>query len=44
MERIATVLERLPQAIGQAHERIAGERQVKNTEKILRLDESHAAV
>ena len=44
MERITTVLERLPQAIRQAHERIIGERQVKNEEKMLSLYEGHAAV
>jgi hypothetical protein len=44
MQRITTVLERLPQAIHQAHERIIGERQVKNAEKILSLYEEHAAV
>jgi hypothetical protein len=37
-------LERLPQAIRQAHERIIGERQVKNAEKVLSLYEKHAAV
>lgn len=42
--RITGILERLPQAIGQAHERIIGERQVKNEEKILSLYEEHAAV
>jgi hypothetical protein len=44
IERITTVLERLPQAIRQAHERIIGERPVKNAEKILSLYEEHAAV
>jgi hypothetical protein len=44
IERITTVLERLPQAIHQAHERIIGERQVKNAEKMLSLYEEHAAV
>lgn len=43
-ERITTVLERLPQAIHQAHERIIGERQVPNAEKMLSLYEEHAAV
>jgi IS5 family transposase len=43
-KRIDTVLEQLPQAIRQAHERIIGERQVKNGEKILSLYEPHAAV
>jgi len=44
IQRITTVLERLPQAIHQAHERIIGERQVKNAEKVLSLYEEHAAV
>lgn len=44
MERIEMVLQQLPQAIWQAHERIIGERQVKNGEKILSLYEGHAAV
>jgi hypothetical protein len=44
IQRITTVLERLPQAIHQAHERIIGERQVKNAEKMLSLYEAHAAV
>jgi hypothetical protein len=44
IQRITTVLERLPQAIRQAHERIIGERPVKNAEKILSLYEAHAAV
>jgi hypothetical protein len=44
IERITTVLERLPHAIQQAHERIIGERQVKNGEKMLSLYERHAAV
>jgi len=44
VQRITTVLERLPQAIHQAHERIIGERQVKNAEKMLSLYEDHAAV
>src|SRR6266567_3609294 len=44
IQRITTVLERLPQAIHQAHERIIGERQVKNAEKMLSLYEKHAAV
>ncbi len=38
------MLERLPQAIRQAHERILGERQVKNAEKMPSLYEDHAAV
>jgi hypothetical protein len=44
MERINVILERLPAAIKQAHERIIGERQVMNEEKILSLYEGHAAV
>jgi len=44
MQRITTMLDRLPQAIHQAHERIIGERQVKNTDKMLSLYEEHAAV
>lgn len=43
-ERIEMVLNQLPGAIWQAHERIIGERQVKNGEKILSLYEGHAAV
>ena len=39
IKRISKVLEQLPQAIRQAHERIIGERQVKNGEKILSLYE-----
>jgi len=44
IERIDVILERLPAAIKQAHERIIGERQVLNEEKILSLYEGHAAV
>lgn len=44
IERIDKVLEKLPQAISQAHERIIGERQVKSADKILSLYEDHAAV
>ena len=44
IQRITTVLEQLPQAVRQAHERISGERQVKNAEKMLSLYEEHAAV
>jgi len=43
-ERIDVILERLPCAVRQAHERIIGERQVLNEEKILSLYEGHAAV
>lgn len=42
--RIEMILERLPYAVKQAHERIIGERQVSNAEKILSLYEGHAAV
>jgi hypothetical protein len=44
LERIGEVVEKLPAAIRQAHERIIGERQVKNDEKILSLYEGQAAV
>ena len=44
IQRIDTIVERLPHAIRQAHERIIGERQLKNEEKILSLYEGHAAV
>ena len=44
MERIDMILKQLPQAIRQAHERIIGERKLKNDEKILSLYEGHAAV
>lgn len=44
IKRITRVLEQLPQAMRQAHERIIGERQVKNGEKILSLYEEHAGV
>lgn len=44
LERIDMILERLPHAIRQAHERIIGGRQVMNEEKILSLYEGHAAV
>lgn len=39
IDRIEGVLEQLPSAIWQAHERIIGERQVKNNEKTLSLYE-----
>jgi len=38
------ILAKLPAALHQAHERIIGERQVKNEEKILSLFEPHAKV
>jgi hypothetical protein len=44
IDRIDTILERLPWAIRQAHERIIGGRQVTNEEKVLSLYEGHAAV
>jgi hypothetical protein len=44
LARIDRVLEQLPQAVRQAHERIIGERQVKNEDKLLSLYEDHAAV
>jgi hypothetical protein len=39
IERIQNVLDQLPKAIKQAHERIIGERQVESSEKILSLYE-----
>ena len=42
--RIGAVLEQLPEAVRQAHERIIGERQVRNEEKILSLYEEHAGI
>ncbi len=44
LERIGMVVEKLPAAIRQAHERIIGERQVGNDEKILSLYEGQASV
>ena len=44
INRITAMLESLPAAIRQAHERIIGGRQVPNEEKILSLYEDHAAV
>ncbi|MFN3323787.1 MAG: hypothetical protein ACK5AZ_09850 [Bryobacteraceae bacterium] len=44
LNRMETILERLPYAIKQAHERLIGERPVANEEKILSLYEGHAAV
>jgi hypothetical protein len=43
-ERMEVILERLPYALRQAHERIIGRRLVANEEKILSLYEGHAAV
>ena len=42
--RIGAVLEQLPEAVRQAHERIIGERLVRNEEKILSLYEEHAGI
>jgi len=44
IQRMEAIVERLPQAVKQAHERIIGGRQVLNEEKILSLYEGHAAV
>ena len=44
IDRIDIILERLPYAVKQAHERIIGQRPVLNEEKILSLYEGHAAV
>ena len=46
LKRIRRILERLPEAQRQAHERIIGERQVKSAEKILSLyeDDLHVIV
>ena len=44
LARIDRILERLPQAVRQAHERLIGERQVSNQDKLLSLYEDHAAV
>ena len=44
MNRITAILENLPEAIRQAHQRIIGGRQVPNEEKVLSLYEGHAAV
>ena len=42
--RIGAVLEQLPEAVRQAHERIIGERLVRNEEKILSLYEEHDGI
>jgi hypothetical protein len=44
LARIDRILERLPQAVRQAHERLIGERPVKNQDKLLSLYEDHTAV
>jgi hypothetical protein len=44
LRRIDGILEQLPRAQKQAHERIIGERQVKNTDKILSLYERETRV
>jgi hypothetical protein len=44
IRNLDNVLEKVPAALHQAHERIIGERPVKNDEKLLSLYESHARV
>lgn len=44
IRRIDNILEKLPAAIHQAHERIIGERPVENEKKLLSLYEPHAKV
>jgi len=44
LRRMDNILKQLPAAVKQAHERIIGERPVKNSEKILSLYESHTQV
>ena len=44
LNRIDKVLEKLPAAINQAHERIIGERRIPSREKILSLYDEHAHV
>jgi hypothetical protein len=44
IDRIDTILEQLPQAIKQAHERIIGERLVKTSDKILSLYDKEVEV
>lgn len=44
LARIDGILQQLPQAMRQAHERIIGERAVPNDQKLLSLYEQHAAV
>jgi len=44
LRRMHNILEQLPAAVKQAHERIIGERQVLNENKILSLYESHTQV
>lgn len=44
LKRMDNILTQLPQAVKQAHERIIGERQVANSEKILSLYETHTQV
>jgi phage host-nuclease inhibitor protein Gam len=43
-KRLENVIEQLPAAIKQAHERIIGERQIKNADKILSLYDDHIAI
>ena len=44
IQRLESVIEQLPAAIRQAHERIIGERQVQNADKILSLYDEHVQV
>lgn len=44
IKRMDTILEQLPAAIKQAHERIIGERQVKSSDKILSLYDKEVAI
>jgi len=44
LKRLESVIEALPAAVKQAHERIIGERQVANDEKLLSLFEPHIHV
>ena len=44
IERMNNILEKLPKAVDQAHERIIGERQVKNEDKILSFYDESANV
>lgn len=44
LARMENIITQMPAAIGQAHERIIGERQVKNKDKIHSLYEPHAQI
>lgn len=44
LDRIENILDQLPQAVSQAHERIIGERRVANRDKILSLYDPHIHV